>query len=130
MVVTLSPLKTNLAFSDVLLPIAPFSETPGTFVNAKGAFRASTPWPSRSATARPAWKVLRVLANLLGVQGFDFETAQDVARARAGFGREPEGHAGAGAVLLGQCSAPRKGISTSPPRRSWAPPSRWGRRHL
>ena len=27
---------------------------------------------------RPAWKVLRVLANLLGVPGFDFETSQDV----------------------------------------------------
>ena len=36
MVVTLSPFKANLEFSDVLLPIAPFTETPGTFVNAEG----------------------------------------------------------------------------------------------
>ena len=31
MVVTLSPFKTNMAFSDVLLPIAPFTETSGSF---------------------------------------------------------------------------------------------------
>ena len=78
MVVTLSPFKTNLAFSDVLLPIAPFTETSGSFVNAEGrlqSFHAVVkPW----AETRPAWKVLRVLGNLLGLPGFDFETSQEV----------------------------------------------------
>ena len=78
MVVTLSPFKANMEISDVLLPIAPFTETSGTFVNAEGrvqSFHAVVkPW----GETRPAWKVLRVLANLLGVQGFDYESSQDV----------------------------------------------------
>jgi NADH dehydrogenase/NADH:ubiquinone oxidoreductase subunit G len=36
------------------------------------------PWSSPLGETRPAWKVLRVLANLLGVPGFDFESSQDV----------------------------------------------------
>ncbi|MET0937554.1 MAG: NADH-quinone oxidoreductase subunit NuoG [Luteibacter sp.] len=78
MVVTLSPFKANLAFSDVLLPIAPFSETPGTFVNAEGRVQGFHAVVKPLGEARPAWKVLRVLANLLGLQGFDFESSQDV----------------------------------------------------
>ena len=78
MVVTLSPFKANLAFSDVLLPIAPFTETPGTFVNAEGRVQGFHAVVKPLGEARPAWKVLRVLANLLGLQGFDFESSQDV----------------------------------------------------
>ncbi|MGJ7579462.1 NADH-quinone oxidoreductase subunit NuoG [Variovorax sp. RHLX14] len=78
MVVTLSPFKANLAFSDVLLPIAPFSETPGTFVNAEGRVQSFHAVVKPRGEARPAWKVIRVLANLLGLQGFDFESSQDV----------------------------------------------------
>ncbi|MGJ7521538.1 NADH-quinone oxidoreductase subunit NuoG [Variovorax sp. LT1P1] len=78
MVVTLSPFKANLAISDVLLPIAPFSETPGTFVNAEGRIQSFHAVVKPRGEARPAWKVLRVLGNMLGVSNFDFETAQDV----------------------------------------------------
>ncbi len=78
MVVTLSPFKANLAFSDVLLPIAPFTETPGTFVNAEGRIQAFHAVVKPLGGARPAWKVLRVLGNMLGLQGFDFESSQDV----------------------------------------------------
>jgi NADH-quinone oxidoreductase subunit G len=81
MVVTLSPFKTNLACSDVLLPIAPFTETSGTFVNAEGLAQSFHAVVKPQGEARPAWKVLRVLANLLGVEGFDFETSQDVLKA-------------------------------------------------
>ena len=81
MVVTLSPFKTNLACSDVLLPIAPFTETSGTFVNAEGLAQSFHAVVKPQGEARPAWKVLRVLANLLGVSGFDFETSQDVLKA-------------------------------------------------
>jgi NADH-quinone oxidoreductase subunit G len=76
MVVTLSPFKANLAISDVLLPIAPFTETPGTFVNAEGRLQSFHAVVKPRGEARPGWKVLRVLANLLGLPGFDFETAQ------------------------------------------------------
>lgn len=78
MVVTLSPFKSNLAFSDVLLPIAPFTETSGTFVNAEGRVQSFHAVVKPLGETRPAWKVLRVLANLLDVPGFDFESSQEV----------------------------------------------------
>jgi NADH-quinone oxidoreductase subunit G len=78
MVVTLSPFKANLDFSDVLLPIAPFTETPGTFVNAEGRVQGFHAVVKPLGETRPAWKVLRVLANLLDLPGFEFESSQDV----------------------------------------------------
>jgi NADH-quinone oxidoreductase subunit G len=78
MVVTLSPFKTNLEFSDVLLPIAPFTETSGTFVNAEGRVQGFHAVVRPLGESRPGWKVLRVLANLLGLPAFDFESSQDV----------------------------------------------------
>ena len=80
MVVTMSPFKANMDFSDVLLPIAPFTETPGTFVNAEGRVQSFHAVVKPLGETRPAWKVLRVLANLLALPGFDFESAQDVLR--------------------------------------------------
>jgi len=84
MVVTLSPFKANLEFSDVLLPIAPFTETSGSFVNAEGRLQSFHAVVKPLAETRPAWKVLRVLANLMGVQGVDYETSQDVLAAATG----------------------------------------------
>jgi NADH-quinone oxidoreductase subunit G len=84
MVITLSPFKTNLEFSDVLLPIAPFTETPGTFVNAEGRVQGFHAVVKPLGEARPAWKVLRVLANMLGLPGFDYESAQEVLAASRG----------------------------------------------
>ncbi len=78
MIVTLSPFKANMAFSDVLLPIAPFTETSGTFVNAEGRAQSFHAVVRPLADTRPGWKVLRVLANMLDLQGFDFESTQDV----------------------------------------------------
>ena len=78
MVVTLSPFKTNLDISDVLLPIAPFSETSGSFVNAEGRLQSFHAVVKPLGETRPAWKVLRVLGNLLGLGGFAQESSQDV----------------------------------------------------
>ena len=78
MVVTLSPFKANMDISDVLLPIAPFTETSGSFVNAEGRLQSFHAVVRPLGDARPAWKVLRVLANISGIPGFDFETSQDV----------------------------------------------------
>jgi len=84
MVVTLSPFKANMTFSDVLLPIAPFTETSGSFVNAEGRLQSFHAVVKPLAETRPAWKVLRVLSNLLDIPGVSFETSQDVlARATA-----------------------------------------------
>ncbi|MFZ3219678.1 MAG: NADH-quinone oxidoreductase subunit NuoG [Rhodoferax sp.] len=78
MVVTLSPFKANMEFSDVLLPIAPSTETSGTFVNAEGRVQGFHAVVKPLGETRPAWKVLRVLANLLELPGFAFESSQDV----------------------------------------------------
>lgn len=78
MVVTMSPFKANMEFSDVLLPIAPFTETPGTFVNAEGRYQSFFSVVKPLGETRPAWKVLRVLANMLDISGFDFASAQQV----------------------------------------------------
>ena len=84
MVVTLSPFKANLDCSDVLLPIAPFTETSGTFVNAEGRVQSFHPVVKPLGETRPGWKVLRVLGNLLGLPGFDFESTQEVLAAARG----------------------------------------------
>jgi len=78
MVVTLSPFKANLDVSDVLLPIAPFTETSGTFVNAEGRVQSFHAVVRPLGEARPAWKVLRVLADLLGVTQAPFDSSQEV----------------------------------------------------
>ena len=78
MVVTLSPFKTNMEFSDVLLPIAPFTETSGSFVNAEGRLQSFHAVVRPLGETRPGWKVLRVLANLMDLSGTDFETSQEV----------------------------------------------------
>ncbi len=101
MVVTLSPFKANMEFSDVLLPIAPFTETSGSFVNAEGRLQSFHAVVKPLAEARPGWKVLRVLANLLGVQGVDYETSQDVlAAATAGATGVPANLLGNGAPAV------------------------------
>ena len=64
--------------ADVLLPIAPFTETSGTFVNAEGRVQGFHGVVKPQGEARPAWKVLRVLGNLLGLAGFGFETSEEV----------------------------------------------------
>ena len=64
--------------ADVLLPVAPFTETAGTFVNAEGRVQSFHGVVKPFADARPAWKVLRVLGNLLGLDGFEYETAEQV----------------------------------------------------
>ncbi|MFS4515605.1 NADH-quinone oxidoreductase subunit NuoG, partial [Delftia tsuruhatensis] len=101
MVVTLSPFKANMEFSDVLLPIAPFTETSGSFVNAEGRLQSFHAVVKPLAEVRPGWKVLRVLANLLGVQGVDYETSQDVlAAATAGATSVPANLLGNGAPAV------------------------------
>ncbi|MFM2075884.1 MAG: hypothetical protein RJB34_2189 [Pseudomonadota bacterium] len=78
MVVTLSAFKTNSDISDVLLPIAPFTETSGSFVNTEGRLQSFHAVVRPLGEARPAWKVLRVLGNLLGLSGFDADSSQAV----------------------------------------------------
>jgi NADH-quinone oxidoreductase subunit G len=96
MVVTLSPFKSNMALSDVLLPIAPFTETSGTFVNAEGRVQSFHAVVKPLAETRPAWKVLRVLANMLDVPGFDFDSSQDVLKNISGLSWSEDAHVSSG----------------------------------
>jgi NADH-quinone oxidoreductase subunit G len=64
--------------ADVMLPITPFTETAGTFVNAEGRVQSFHGVVKPLGDARPAWKVLRVLGNLLGLPGFGQESADEV----------------------------------------------------
>jgi NADH-quinone oxidoreductase subunit G len=79
MVVAFAPFK-NVALdvADVLLPISPFSETAGTFVNAEGRMQSFHGTVKPQGETRPGWKVLRVLGNLLDLEGFNYETADEV----------------------------------------------------
>ena len=106
MVVSLSPFKTNLDCADVLLPIAPFSETPGTFVNAEGRVQSFHAVVKPLAETRPAWKVLRVLGNMMKLDGFDYESAQEVLK--AAFGAEAPDFLPVGR-LSNDCDAPFAG---------------------
>jgi len=62
----------------VLLPIAPFTETSGTFINAEGRVQSFYAATHPHGDSRPGWKVLRVLGNRLGLAGFTFETPEQV----------------------------------------------------
>ncbi len=85
MVVALTSFKSAAAdVADVMLPIAPFTETSGTFVNAEGRVQGFHGVVKPLGDTRPAWKVLRVLGNILGLAGFDFETSEDVRNAALG----------------------------------------------
>jgi NADH-quinone oxidoreductase subunit G len=75
-IVNLSSFKSDVG--DVLLPIAPFTETSGTFVNTEGRVQGFHAAVRPLGDARPAWKVLRVLGTMLGLPGFEFETAEQV----------------------------------------------------
>ena len=78
MVVSMNPFKANMDFCDVILPISPFTETSGSFVNAEGRLQSFHAVVKPLGETRPAWKVLRVLANMLDLQGFDFDASTDV----------------------------------------------------
>jgi NADH-quinone oxidoreductase subunit G len=79
-VVALTPYASaeHLAAASVILPVAAFAETSGTWVNVEGRWQ-SVPGAARPpGEARPAWKVLRVLGNLLGLAGFEYLSSEDV----------------------------------------------------
>ena len=86
MVVTLSPFKANMDISDVLLPIAPFTETSGSFVNAEGRVQSFHAVVRPLGDTRPGWKVLRVLGDLLGLQQPAYETSPEVLAQALGAG--------------------------------------------
>ena len=65
----------------VVLPIGSFAETSGTFVNAEGRWQSWAGAAKLLGEARPGWKVLRVLANLLNLHGIDYNSSEEVREA-------------------------------------------------
>ena len=82
LVVMMSAYKSHAAIqsghADVLLPIAPFTETSGTFISTEGRVQSFNGVVAPLGETRPAWKVLRVLGNILQLDGFDYETPEQV----------------------------------------------------
>jgi len=78
-VIAFTPYRNGaLEYADAILPIAPFTETAGTFVSCEGRVQSFNGTVRPLGEARPGWKVLRVLGNLLEVAGFDFESPEAV----------------------------------------------------
>ncbi|RFC39085.1 MAG: NADH dehydrogenase subunit G [Candidatus Nitrotoga sp. LAW] len=79
MVVALSAYKHHATeYADVLLPITPFTETSGTFISSEGRVQSFKGTVQPLGDARPAWKVLRVLGNMLNIPGFDYNNSEAV----------------------------------------------------
>jgi NADH-quinone oxidoreductase subunit G len=86
-VVALSPYEHRaLDYAHALLPVAPFTETSGTFVSTEGRVQSFRAVVQPLAETRPAWKVLRVLGNLLGIAGFDYDSSEGVLKEALGSG--------------------------------------------
>ena len=79
-VVALTPFVSDalLEAADLLLPVGTFAETSGTYVNVEGTRQSFSGVASPVGEARPGWKVLRVLGNLVGAEGFDYVASEDV----------------------------------------------------
>ena len=95
MVVAMSAYKhAAMDYADVLLPIAPFTETAGTFISTEGRVQSFNGAVKPLGETRPAWKVLRVLGTMLGLPGFDYDTAEAVRQSVLSSGDLPAGALG------------------------------------
>jgi len=79
-VVCLTPFASDAMreYANVLLPMAPYSETSGTFVNAAGTWQRFSANCAPLGETRPGWKVLRVLGNLLDINGYEYLSSEEV----------------------------------------------------
>ena len=77
-----------LEYADVMLPITPYTETAGTFINTEGRVQSFNGVVKARGDSRPAWKVLRVLGNVLNIDGFSYESSEAVRDEVLGKGAE------------------------------------------
>jgi NADH-quinone oxidoreductase subunit G len=79
LVVVMSPYRQPAAeYAQAMLPVSPFTETAGTYVNTEGVVQSFHGVVRPLGETRPAWKVLRVLGTLLDLPGFDFDSIEQV----------------------------------------------------
>jgi NADH-quinone oxidoreductase subunit G len=78
-VIALSPYQhAAVEYAHVMLPIGPFTETSGTFVNTEGRPQSFRGVVNPLAETRPGWKVLRVLGTMLNIDGFAYTSSEQV----------------------------------------------------
>ena len=65
-------------YADVILPISPFTETSGTYVNAEGRWQSFEGVVEPRGVTRPAWKILRVMGNLFGFESFEYVSSKEI----------------------------------------------------
>ena len=82
-------------YAQVMLPIAPYAETPGTFVSIEGRWQSFAAAVPPLGAARPGWKILRVMGNMLDLEGFEHMSA-DAVRAEVESAMQPPAVAGDG----------------------------------
>ena len=80
----------------ILLPAGTFAETSGTYVNLEGIWQSQTGAAAPVGESRPAWKILRVLGNLLGLSGFEYQSSEDVQAELAALVGAPTAHSAPG----------------------------------
>jgi NADH-quinone oxidoreductase subunit G len=106
--VGLSAFKDGLMeHADVMLPIAPYTETSGTYINCEGRAQTTQAVVRPLGEARPGWKVLRVLGNLLELEGFDAESSEDIRQSVIG-------HATLGEIVMNLAASPMPPQSAEP----------------
>lgn len=66
------------SYADVILPLCPQTETSGSFINIAGQLQSFKATVRPSGDSRPGWKILRVLGNLLQLDGFEFNSSEEV----------------------------------------------------
>ncbi|MBU3725216.1 MAG: NADH-quinone oxidoreductase subunit G [Burkholderiaceae bacterium] len=87
-VVALTAFKDGvMEFADVVLPIAPYTETSGSYVNCEGRLQTTQAVVRPRGQARPGWKILRVLGNLIDAEGFEAESSEDIRQSIVGYAR-------------------------------------------
>lgn len=98
-------------YASVLLPLGAFGESAGAFVNCEGRRQAYNGFAQPFADARPGWKILRVLGNVLGLDGFDYDTIEDVrAAVSAAIGEVTPDNRYAGDRELARSESPAGGL--------------------
>ncbi len=107
-VVALSSYASAKDYADIILPIGAFAETSGTYVNLEGRWQSVPGAAKPVGESRPAWKVLRVLANLLNLPDFDYvssEQVRDELQAKAGAVKADNNYVNTSAVTRNSTTA-------------------------
>jgi len=77
-VIALSSYASAKDYAHIILPVGTFAETSGTYVNVEGRWQSVAGVATPVGESRPAWKVLRVLGNLLNLANFDYDSSEQV----------------------------------------------------